>query len=210
MQQDGRGNCQIVMKPEEILILCSIIMILTCSAFGWMYYSLQQKCKKNEKYTNQLKRERDAYLTLLTDHSEDYMPVLIVDGIFDLPNVGVQGIVYQFQGTDESYMWDNVEHTYIRLEEWPSIEIRAQQQLERAQTRVEHWNRQYTTGEQLFDIMPVHDNAWQHIVTTYNRPTEYPQIRIEELDVDERIKNTAPPVRKPKNRLKNIFGGNHV
>lgn len=188
-------------------------MILACSTFGWMYYSLRQKCKKNEKYTNQLKRERDTYLTLLTDHPEDYMLILILDDTSDLPIVGVQGIVYQFQGTDESYIWDNVEHTYIHLGEWPSIEIRAQQRLKRAQTRVEHWNRQYTAGEQLFETMPVHDNAWQHIVTTYNRPTEYPQIHTEELDVDEMveiIKKTAPPVRKQKNRLKNIFGGNHV
>lgn len=149
-------------------------------------------------------------MSLADEHGNHTLSVLTLDNISDLPNVGIQGIIYHIQESGGTYIWDNVVQHYVNAYEGHTTEIQTQQRLQRARERAEYWNRQYTTGEQMFETMPVHDNAWQHVVTTYNRPTEYPQIRTEELDVDEMIKNTAPPVKKSKNRLKNIFGGNHV
>ena len=134
----------------------------------------------------------------------------------DLPYVGVQNVVYHIQSSNRYLMYNG--HSYVEEESWITDENRAHERLENARRLVEQWNQNYSfrndyrLWEQTYSTtyMPNHEILGEPPMQQHNEaeddwpPTEESP---EETPLEKENKKT---VQKPQNRLKNIFGGNHV
>ena len=129
--------------------------------------------------------------------------------IDSLPNLGIQGILYNVGG--QQYLWDNTAHHYVRAQEYAqTITTQVQEQLRRARELVEHWNSQPSFADHwLFDVREGRVSELPPLQHDYMPEPSMSHDMSKPTEPDD-VKTAPPPTQESKNRLKNIFGGNHV
>ena len=230
MQQDARENYHIAMRtkietPISILsafalltiafmelskyhayktafLCCTLAILLFVHAYS--NYAYQNQLQIRDRHINQLENERDAYLRLLTSDDHHAMNPVPLE-IDSLPNLGVQGILYDIGG--QKYLWDNAAHHYVRAQEYAqTITTQVQEQLQRARELVEHWNSQPSfTDHWIFDVRERRISEIPPLQHDYMLESSMPHAMLKSTEPDDIKTAPPPPIQEQKNQLKNLL-----
>ena len=189
------------------------ISVLLCTLILYYVKEFNKLKKINQQLEirlSQQRRETDRYFTALA-HTSNTPVFREVEAEGDLPYVGVQNALYYVANQGRCLRWNG--NSYIEIQN-PLSETIAQERLQIARQRVEQWNQSIENEDWLrqrsdaldelqyvFHFNPA-NNTWENRITTYYAPTQ-----TEELEKPKENKKTppSPPIRQPKNRLKDIL-----